>query len=108
MRRLAFGFVVLLFIVTACSGGGPSTPPPTFLLQWGLSGTGEGQFDGPRGLAVDPQGNVYVADINNSRIQKFAADGAFLAQWEQSGSGEGQFAFPAGVAVGGQGERLRG
>jgi sugar lactone lactonase YvrE len=35
----------------------------------------------PIGIAVDAQGNVYVADTNNKRIQKFGSDGAFVTQW---------------------------
>jgi DNA-binding beta-propeller fold protein YncE len=73
--------------------------PPDFLLQWGSQGSGEGQFDGPAGVAVDSSGNVYVTDFNNHRIQKFTADGEFLAQWGSQGSGEGQLFFPRGVAV---------
>jgi hypothetical protein len=42
------------------------------LTRWGSSGTGDGQFDGPSGLAVDLDGNVYVADTGNHRIQKFS------------------------------------
>ena len=42
-----------------------------FLTQWGTSGFGNGQFSGPGGVAVDAEGNVYVADWGNNRIQKF-------------------------------------
>ena len=55
-----------------------------FLAQWGSGGLGDGQFHsdrGPRGVAVDGSGNVYVADRRNNRIQKFDASGAFLSQW---------------------------
>ncbi|MFC2169968.1 PKD domain-containing protein [Acidobacteriota bacterium] len=38
---------------------------------WGTDGSGDGQFDGPRGIAVDSDGYVYVADMWNDRIQKF-------------------------------------
>ena len=34
-----------------------------FLPQWGSTGSGHGQFNGVKALAVDAQGNVYVADI---------------------------------------------
>ena len=42
-----------------------------FLAQWGTDGGGEGEFYRPNGIAVDLQGNVYVADAGNNRIQKF-------------------------------------
>ena len=41
------------------------------------------------GLAVDADGNVYVADSGNHRIQKFTRKGAFLDQWGGSGPGSG-------------------
>ena len=38
----------------------------------GKSGSGDGQFNGPMGLTVDPSGDVYVVDIGNKRVQVFA------------------------------------
>ena len=35
------------------------------------AGEGDGEFANPSGIAVDPSGNVYVADTSNARIQKF-------------------------------------
>ena len=40
-----------------------------FLQNWGTEGTGDGQFRFPRGIAVDPSGNVYVGDQDNHRVQ---------------------------------------
>ncbi|MCX9082421.1 MAG: PGF-pre-PGF domain-containing protein, partial [Candidatus Methanoperedens sp.] len=70
-----------------------------FLAKWGSSGSDDGQFDGPEGVAVDNEGNVYVADTGNNRIQKFNSSGIFLTRWGSSGSGDGQFDSPEGVAV---------
>jgi streptogramin lyase len=65
----------------------------------GISGSGNGQFDSPAGVAVDASGNVYVADRINDRIQKFDYDGAYLDQWGSFGDLNGQFNYPVGVAV---------
>jgi tripartite motif-containing protein 71 len=76
-------------------------PQGTFVLQWGSKGSGDGQFelapadpnDGPLGgfIAVDAQGNVYVSDGFNNRVQKFDPNGTFVAKWGSKGTNEGQF-----------------
>jgi tripartite motif-containing protein 71 len=71
----------------------------TFMGTWGSGpGVADGQFDFPRGVAVDTLGNVYVADTHNNRIQKFSSTGTFLATWGSAGSGNGEFSGPSGVA----------
>jgi len=52
-----------------------------FLLKWGSTGTGIGQFNYPVGIAVDASGNVYVVDSGDQRVQKFDSSGNFLLQW---------------------------
>ena len=51
------------------------------------------------GVATDADGNVYVADESNNRIQKFTSSGAYITQWGSFGSGNGQFNNPSGVAT---------
>ena len=58
----------------------------TFIRKWGSFGSGNGQFEGPSGVAVDPSGNVFVADSGNDRIQKFTNTGKFIRQWGSLGS----------------------
>ena len=62
-------------------------------------GADMGRFDVPWGLTTDQDGNVYVSDTSNSRIQKFQADGQPLLKWGRDGSFDGAFFFPRGVAV---------
>jgi len=60
------------------------TSQGTFVQAWGGSGSGSGQFDFPGGIAIDPEGTVYVADSKNNRIQKFSPTGTFLGQFSAS------------------------
>ena len=75
----------------------PDAPPEDMYV--GGSGSAPGQFDGPRGIAVDPAGAIYVADAGNNRIQKFSSSGNLLGTFDASVPGPGQFDHPTGVAV---------
>ena len=77
--------------------------PYRLLSKWGEYGTDNGRFKNPEGLAVGPDGRVYVADAGNHRIQAFDAQGNFLFKWGSSGAGDGQFNSPGDVAVDGAG-----
>ncbi|MBI3647631.1 MAG: hypothetical protein HY240_02560, partial [Actinobacteria bacterium] len=46
-----------------------------YVTKWGAYGTGNGMFKAPEGIAVDPSGNVWVADTGNKRIQEFTPGG---------------------------------
>jgi sugar lactone lactonase YvrE len=61
--------------------------------------TTPGDFAKPTGVAVDKDGNLYVADTLNDRIEVFDADGQFLRTWGKNGDGPGYFARPKGVAI---------
>ncbi|MGH9364499.1 MAG: NHL repeat-containing protein [Thermoanaerobaculia bacterium] len=50
-----------------------------------------GGLKNPRSVAVDPSGNLYVADTGNSRIVKFDATGRQLAAFGKKGKGPGEF-----------------
>jgi uncharacterized protein (TIGR03663 family) len=95
-------------------------PDGSFLRQFGSTckldtkegcqGDGRGQFNEPWGIAADQDGNVYVADTWNHRVQKFDKDGKFVNAWgvfESTGGELGKpFAFygPRQVMVGKDGK----
>lgn len=57
---------------------GPGADPPTATCRAGLAGSGAGQFNGlSGGLAVTSDGDIWVADLLNNRVQKFDSAGQF-------------------------------
>lgn len=77
-----------------------------FIKNWGVFATTNGEaigspggFWGPRAIAVDAAGNLYVTDTGNKRIQVFDADGNFLTQYGGGGVTEGRFDEPVGLAI---------
>lgn len=69
----------------------------------GGPGSGPGQFDAPGGVAVAPNGDLFVADFYNQRLQHLRADGGFVRQWGSTGAigvAAGRFNYPTDVALG--------
>jgi len=69
-----------------------------FITSWGLLGSNPGQLNQPKGLTLDEDNNVYVADEFNNRIQKFDSDGNFITEF-----GQDRLNHPIDVAVDSQG-----
>jgi len=61
--------------------------------------TSPGDFSLPTNVAVDSEGNVYVTDTVNNRVESFDADGAFISEFGTAGDGPGHFARPKGIIV---------
>ena len=59
-----------------------------YLFSWGSFGNKPGQFNLPHAIDIDSKGNVYVADRENSRIQKFDGKGKFIKEWKHKSFGK--------------------
>lgn len=62
-----------------------------FIMEWGTTGSGQGEFQDPHALAMDSQGRLFVGDRANSRIQLFDQEGNYLETWSQFGRPSGLF-----------------
>ncbi len=75
------------------------------VTAWGANGITDGQlgqigvFWGPRAVAVDDEGRVFVTDTGNKRIQVFDADGVAISQFGGGGLADGNLDEPVGLAV---------
>jgi DNA-binding beta-propeller fold protein YncE len=75
-----------------------SVPMFEFIAKFGTKGSENGQFNSPWFVANDKQGNIYVSDCGNNRIQVFDSNGQWLKSIGSYGSGNGQFKGPTGIA----------
>ncbi len=73
------------------------------LAAWPMTGRVPGELFILGGLAVDPAGNVLVADGFNDAIYKFAPDGGLLGRYGSRGTANGQLRIARAVAVDGAG-----
>lgn len=67
--------------------------------SFGSAGYEDGQFKYPTDVAIDLQGNLWVTDKANHRIEKFDSSGNFIAKYGSFGSGNGQLNRPSSVAI---------
>jgi len=65
--------------------------------------TDPGTFSLPEGVAVDRNGNVYVTDTFNDRVEIFDADGQFISTFGKNGDNPRDFERPKGIAIDGDG-----
>jgi NHL repeat len=95
------------FRVVAKSGSGTtygadqvfSTAPYIYASKFASKGAAEGELDEPRFTAVNSEGDVWVSDYANDRVEEFSPSGAYIRACGKAGSGEVQFNGPTGIAV---------
>ena len=75
--------------------------------QEGTAGNGPYTFDRPTGVAIAPNGDIFVADghapnkSNSARVVKYSPNGTFIKEWGRLGSEPGNFREPHDIFVGG-------
>ncbi len=78
----------------------------TWINEWGGKyGGGDGEMRSPPGITLDQEGNVYVADTGNNRIQVFSSNGTFITKlgektrWGEYSHGNLTMRSPAGITL---------
>ncbi|OQY44139.1 MAG: hypothetical protein B6242_13315 [Anaerolineaceae bacterium 4572_78] len=71
----------------------------SFVSTDGNPASEPGAFWGPRDVVIDEEGNVYVSDTGNKRVQKFTPNGEFITAWGGGGVIPGRFEEPVGLAI---------
>jgi streptogramin lyase len=65
----------------------------------GIAGAGSGQFYYPNGIAADTNGDLWVVDAADNRVQELSPHGEYITQFASAGSGEGQLSGPSAIAI---------
>lgn len=106
-NTLAMAGVVLLISSFNLAHGSPPPFPeemkyPNVVApssQFGTYGTRLGEFNNPMGVSYSPDGDIYIADTYNNRIQVLTPGGRPLRTFGTRGRGKGQLTNPHAVAV---------
>ena len=69
-----------------------------YLGHWGTLGSGDGEINGPSGLAIRDD-VMFLVDSQNHRVQKFTLDGKYIGQFGSFGDGPGQLNNPWGIGL---------
>lgn len=104
---------------TVETAGSVSIGAPVYASQFGQAGSQGGQFSDPSAAAIDKNGNLWVTDTANNRVDELTATGAFIqtlgfgvsngeSKYEVctsscraglAGNGAGEFSKPRGIAI---------
>lgn len=97
------------YVVTVVTSKGESLesqevmaiPAPYLIANiFGQEGVDDGEMSSPTGIAIDKDGNIYIADTDNHSIQKFDKDGKFIGRWGgEPRTDEGGFYYPRGLTT---------
>lgn len=93
--------VLIAALLAAIAFAPAARAADTMALQqsFGAFGSGPGQFDHPLGAGVGENGNVWIVDAINDRVQEWSTAGAFVRAFGSTGTARGQFRLPEDVEV---------
>jgi sugar lactone lactonase YvrE len=69
------------------------------LFKFGKAGSGKGELFHPTNIALGPDGDVYVVETSNYRVQRFTSEGQPVRMYGEVGTTPGDFARPKGIAI---------
>jgi DNA-binding beta-propeller fold protein YncE len=90
----------------------PSGKVLMMLGKEGVAGNGPDTFDRPTGVAIAPNGDIFVSDghtpnkFGTARVVKFSKDGKFIKAWGHKGAAPGDFDEPHDIFIGGSQQRV--
>jgi len=70
-----------------------------FLFKFGSAGSAPGELFHPTNISIGPDGDVYIVETSNFRVQRFSAEGKPVRIYGESGSEFGTFSRPKGIAI---------
>jgi len=69
------------------------------LFRFGKAGSGVGELFHPTNIAIGPDGDVYVTETGNYRVQRFTSEGTHVRFYGEQGNIPGTFSRPKGLAI---------
>ncbi|MFN7139412.1 MAG: ABC transporter permease subunit [Limisphaerales bacterium] len=101
-RSLALDREDNLFVVDMTGRVQKFSSDGKYLLHWQMPQTDLGR---PKGMGLDPDGNIIVIEPHYSRVNHYASDGTLMHQWGGiKSTNDGQLAFPRSVGINSRGE----
>lgn len=69
------------------------------VFKFGGPGSNAGEMFHPTNIAIGPEGDIFVVETSNYRVQRFAADGKPVRMYGEAGAEFGTFSRPKGIAI---------
>ena len=74
-------------------------PAPSYKSAFGALGSADGQLKAPSDIALAPNGDLFVVDRSNNRIERINQEGKFVSKFGAEGTANGQFKRPCAIAI---------